>query len=664
LLFDRKRGWWLDGCAIFALAAILIFPLLRVKYLDNWPSIEATFIADAHLLQENPGHHLWQPLWYLGTRTDYVYPPGLRYGVAGLSFALRSTPAKAYHIFIALFYALGIVGVYLWARTGSGSRGVGWLTAVGVALISPVLWMLPEWRADSPFFVPFRLHALMTYGEGPHISSLAVLPLVWLGAWRRFRGGSVGWLFLSAVAAALVVTLNFYGAVALGMTFALVGWACFLEAYDWLVLRDSLLIAALAYGLTAWWLTPSYIRLTIGDLHLVAPGSTRGSGWVLAVMVVAYVGVSLGLRRRCALEAYSFFNWSMLLVLSVYIFGQRWFGSHVEGEALRLLPEWDLAVVLCAVILGTWTWRRWPDPMPRAAVAALALACMAPSGFYLTHAYSEFRSDREWEQRLEYRTPAWLARKFPGQRVFVTGTMRFWYNAWGDGLQADGGSDQGVLHPLFESLRWRLLYDGRPEVVRHWLQALGIDIVVVPGPSSREPYKDFTNASLYEGNFPLLFDDGAGNRFYRVPRRTPGIVRMVDRSKVLGAEPIPKDYETVQLAAYVDAIENGEAGNGTIARWRGSDELDVEADARPGEALLVEETYDPYWRAYADGQRQTVRRDAAGLMLIDVPPGRHLVRLVFETPVEDSVGRMVTLATLLVMIGAAIRYSRLREALE
>ena len=156
MLLDRRqrRGWWLDACAIYVLAVILIFPLFRVKYLDNWGSIEPTFIAEARLLQENWGHHLWQPLWYLGTRADYVYPPGLRDGVAMLSWALHSTPAKAYHIFIALLYAFGIVGVYLWVRTVSGSRGAAWLAAVGVALVSPCLLLFAEWRADSPFFVP------------------------------------------------------------------------------------------------------------------------------------------------------------------------------------------------------------------------------------------------------------------------------------------------------------------------------------------------------------------------------------------------------------------------------------------------------------------------------------------------------------------------------
>ena len=83
-----RRSWWLDARLVWIFAAILVLPLFKLKYLNNWPSIEATFVADGRMLQDNWPHHLWQPLWYCGTRADYVYPPGLRSGVE------RSTPTS------------------------------------------------------------------------------------------------------------------------------------------------------------------------------------------------------------------------------------------------------------------------------------------------------------------------------------------------------------------------------------------------------------------------------------------------------------------------------------------------------------------------------------------------------------------------------------------
>ena len=71
-----------DFCLVFLYAAMLIRPYFRAKYQDKWSSIESTFISDARYLAENWPHPGWQPLWYTGTRFDYVYPPALRYGTA------------------------------------------------------------------------------------------------------------------------------------------------------------------------------------------------------------------------------------------------------------------------------------------------------------------------------------------------------------------------------------------------------------------------------------------------------------------------------------------------------------------------------------------------------------------------------------------------------
>ena len=78
----RRLSYFVDWLIIFLFVAVLIRPLFRAKYLELWGSIESTFIADARFLKDNWPHPNWQPNWYCGTRTDYVYPPALRYGTA------------------------------------------------------------------------------------------------------------------------------------------------------------------------------------------------------------------------------------------------------------------------------------------------------------------------------------------------------------------------------------------------------------------------------------------------------------------------------------------------------------------------------------------------------------------------------------------------------
>jgi hypothetical protein len=669
--FLSKKGptaaWWFDSGLVYALTAILVFPVFRLNYLNRWASIESTFIADGRMLRENWPHYLWQPVWYCGTRADYLYPPGVRSGAALLSALLHTGFAHGYHILIGLFYAFGIVAVYLWTRYAGGFRSAAWLAAAGVALISPCFLVVHDLRMDSPWLVPWRLHVLMTYGEGPHISSLAVLPIIWLAAWRRFRGGGVGWLVLSALAAAVVVTINFYGAAVLAITFPLLAWSCFMERQDWRIWGNAALVGLLSYGLTAWWLVPSYLRITARNLHMVAP---EGNSWSLPVLLgllVVYVAASFALRRWSHFSAYPFYVWSGFFFLGIYTLGHRWFGFQVAGDSDRLFPELDLFVILCGADLARILWARRLDGLfrliPRIAVLLILLACFRPGWRYMKHIYSEFPADAHWQQRVEYKTASWLWQYFPDQRVFVSGTIRFWYNVWQNGQQADGISDQGILNPVLSTARWRILADHDPDLARHWLQALGVDILVVPGPTSQEPYQDFSkNWQMYEGHFPLLRDDGEGNRYYRIPRRAPGIVRIVDSARLKAAPSVPPQYENAQIRDYAEAIEAVPPGGGRPDRarghWRNHDALDVDAETRAGEALLVQENYDPSWRAYVDGRTETIEPDTVGFMLLHLPPGRHSVRLVFETPFEMIAGRILSIISVGLIGWLAIRRFR------
>src|SRR3954468_21314151 len=143
------RASLFDFILVFLLAAALIWPLFKIKYADKWASIESTFIADARFLKELWPHPQWQPLWYGGTRFDYVYPPALRYGTAALAKFYPMTEARAYHLYTAFFYCLGIAGVYLFVRVLSASRGAAWFSAAAAALLSPSFLFLPIMRYDA-----------------------------------------------------------------------------------------------------------------------------------------------------------------------------------------------------------------------------------------------------------------------------------------------------------------------------------------------------------------------------------------------------------------------------------------------------------------------------------------------------------------------------------
>ena len=130
---------------------------------------------------------------------------------------------------------------------------------------------------------------------------------------------------------------------------------------------------------------------------------------------------------------------------------------------------------------------------------------------------------------------------------------------------------------------------------------------------------------------------------------------MVDRARMDAVPPIRVEGLTTQVQAYAEAVESGPAGDRARCRWHGSDALDVTAEVSEGEALLVQETFDPGWRAYESGRAQDIHADAVGHMLIALPPGSHTIRMVFEAPAEVVAGRIAGIVCLLMISAVTIR---------
>ena len=154
----RRLSYLIDFVIVFFFVAVLIRPLFRVKYMDLWGSIESTFVSDARFLRDHWPHPNWQPNWYCGTRTDYIYPPALRYGTAVITKVIpKVLPVKAYHIYTAFFYCFGIAAVYMLARYGSHSRVAGFLAAATTALVSPSYLLVESIRTEAFWRTPYRL---------------------------------------------------------------------------------------------------------------------------------------------------------------------------------------------------------------------------------------------------------------------------------------------------------------------------------------------------------------------------------------------------------------------------------------------------------------------------------------------------------------------------
>lgn len=658
LIHPRPTVKLLTHCTLlFLITAWLIWPAFQAEYTHAWHSIEATSITDTRFLAAhwpNPG---WQPLWYCGVQTDYIYPPALRYGAATLTRLSRLSPARAYHIYSALLACLATVGFYLLAYTGARSMTVAFLCALATALVSPSFLLLPEYRHDAPYWLPQRFWVLMQYGEGPHMSALACLGFALAFSWRYLESGRALYLALASLCAALVTSHNFYGATGLAVIFPFLVWSYYLGRPARSALWRGALIAICAYALCAWWLTPAYIRLTLDDLRWVSAPGNVWSRWLAFILFIAYLIFTYRRFHGRAAAAWPLFVTSGALAYAVLIFGQRWIEFRLLGEPSRLIPELDLMLILCAAEAARRLWRTGvATPYPkliRTLIVALVLLGLASSLRWIRHRNQFWANDANWRQRIEYRVPAWLAEHLPGSRVFASGSVRFWLDVWHDIPQIGGGSDQGLMNPIVMQAQWQVNTSDDAITSTHWLQVLGVDAIIVHGPRSQEHYHDPVYPEKYRGLLPVLQDFGTDDVIYRVPRRFPGLARVVWDREFDQLPVITEQNQKQALALHAAALEQGPAVEAST-QWLGPDHLRIRTSLAPGQSIVVLETFDPSWRALRkSGEAVPLERDVNGFMRLRPGPGEHDIELRFFTPSARRIGAVLTATAVLLLVAAA-----------
>jgi hypothetical protein len=625
---------------LFLLTAVLIKPLFKLGYTDKWGSAEGSIVSDARFLNDHWPHPSWQPLWYAGARFDSLFPPAVRYGTVAIAKISHVPVVRAYHTYSALFYCLGIASVYFLSWTMTGSRGASWFGAAAAALVSPCFLFLPELRNDAWLWVPQRLGAMMRYGDGPHIASLAVLPLALAFCWRallRFQRTSV---VLASVCGAVVVANSFAGAAVLLLLLVVMAWSLYVTHLDLQIWTRGAAIAGLVWGLNAFWLVPSLVMTSIANTPFLSPGVTTWSLWVALACGVFFVLATNAKFRGRADQAYLVFLYGAAFCLVVNVAGHYYFGFQLLGAPMHLAPELDLFLILLAVeCLRRLRWR--------AVAVGVALVALATSAAYLGRAWHVYPADPGFKERSEYKVQEWMSEHLPDARFMVVGSSRLWLGAWGDRQQLLGEAESGPSEPMLNAAQFQIVRGTDPALGVLWMQILGVDAVVMP------PGGKFADA------LPVLWKDGKENVIYRVPRRFPALARVVNTGGLNALGPIAANNDVQALRAHYAVFENGPNSNPQMT-WQSTDSARLRTRIEPGQSLIVQTMYDAGWHAYSNGDRVPLHKSALGFIRLDPAPGDHEIRLVFETPWEVWLGRLIAVSCLLGL--AAMQFRRRTEA--
>jgi len=656
---SEKRQILLDCAVMCLLTAALIAPLFRVQYLADWKTTDGAIVTSARYIADHFPHPKWQALWYGGARFDYLNPPAAGFGTALISKLLRVAPAQGYHIFLGAFYCVGVAGVYFLVRIWSGRRVTGWLAAAGYAVLSPVYAIFPNYLDDSALGMPLRLNYLLKWSEGPHLFGLAVLPFAIGFLHLALRHRSRPALLACSLASAITVSASLYAGAALLILSAIAAWAIALDQPDWSIWWRCGIIAALTYGLCAWWLTPSFLAINLANLSLVTAPGNSWSRWIGIAILAAFLLVVWRCAGKFLGHAWPVFLSAAGFVSFVVVAGAKWFGFRIAGDPMHFLPELDLMLVL----LGAEAIRRIASIRRRFAIGLVVLTFFVLPD-YVLHPWSVYPVEHDLNARVERRLPEWIARNLPGSRVFTGGSVRYWYAAWRDLAEITGGSDQGMPSRLPSLAQWQTNVgdDHDYDIARAiaWMIATGTDAIVTHEDPSQEPHRHLHQPRKFMGRLAVIYDRD-GDIVYRVPRRFPGLARVVSEVRMASLAPIPWSNENRdQLRAYAGATEDSAA---EVDYLRVSiTEMRLRARTAAGESILVQETWDPGWTAYEGSAKLPVVKDVMNFMRIQTRPGDHDVRLVYVFPIESRIGQAVTLLTLFLMSSAICCFAFRRNA--
>ena len=627
-------------------------------------SIEGAYIALARYVMEYPWELRWFPWWYGGIPYQNTYPPLLHLLVAAVASVAGTSAPLSYHAVTAAAYCLGPVTLFWMGSRLSGRLLPSLAAAVLYSVFSPSALLTPSVAADMGTFLgPRRLQALVHYGEGPHITSMFLLPLVIIALDAALRKARPISTLVAAVATMSVVLTNWLGTAALAMAVA----AYLLAKRDAGSIRrwsKAAGIGGLSYALASTWIPPSTLFAVQRNAQIVVGSYEMGvKQWLyLVLLLLVVLTVRYSLRRALVSEFVQF--WACFFVLCGSLpLTAEWLDIYILPQPERYHLEMEMAVCFLAAIVLAEVWQAW-----RLRGKLITTVVVLLVGAYQVQQYRSYARTLvgpiDVAGTVEYQVAKWLDENLSGQRVFLSGSLRYWLNAFADNPQFGGGYDHAITNPRLASTSYGITAtreNGEDTVL--WLKAYGVRAIAVGGPESREVYKDFRDPTKFEGVLPELWRDG-DDVIYGVPSRTESPAHVIRYQDLM--ERAPTGFSDVApLLPFVAALENPDLPLVEFV-WLSPHEARIVAELRREHLITTQVSYHPGWRAWVNGERRRILRDKLGLMTVETKcEGRCVVELLYDGGAEMWLAGFAGAASvlgILVWLGWEWRWRRLGSA--
>ena len=652
----------LVAVALFTLQAILIAPLFTGEFTLYRGSIEAAYITDARFIVDHFPDLSWNPFWYLGFPFEWFYTPLLPALVSLVGKLIGDVPA-AYRLVAATGYAIGPLALYVATREIARSRAAAVFAALAFVFLPSISYLLPGLQADASAFSgaalppPWRLIALVEYGEGPHVLSLSLALLALAAGARYIRAPSGGRLLIAVVAVVAVALTNLIGVLGAAVFLALIPASERIGGRAEGRYARLFVIGALAGLLSMGWYSLGFIRAVFG---FSTPGGGGGTSYLwLPVLLIVTLAAVAWLDRRLPEGGALAVGW--IVVFGGIVVARQFASIELAPQPIRYALELDAAAAIAIGIAIAWALRK-PAAFQRGAARAAAGVALAAvviaigAGGWLA-VRERLAPDAAWRDWSERRVALWLSEHLgPGERAYLTGDHAFWADVFADVPQVRGGVDFAFSNPWWAHVTYQVNNGREADISQLWMAALPVRYIVVTGPASTEVYRDFADPRKFDGQLPIVFDE-RGVRIYEVARvDDPRLViaRVADLAAPTSA------IDRTALSEYVRRIAAGRAPGTLEPRGLGAWRAVVEVQT--GEQVVLRQAYDTGWRATVDGRAASVRADPIGQLVVDVPPGRHVLELDHTVHTDFIAGLGVALITAVLWSAISVRRRLRRNA--
>jgi len=629
--------------------------LFFTGFTQQMQSNEGSFMAIARFIQLQWPHLNWFGWWFNGEPFENTYTPMLNLLDALTGSVSGWSPARSFHVVSAVFYALGPVFLFLFAWRLSKSPGASFLAALAYSVFSGA-GIFYAFRLDmhGPANL-WRLRTLVFYGEGPHTTELAVLPLALLAFYLAFTTRRPLWFALAGFGTAFLLLVNAFSAIDIA-----IGVACLI-----LALKPSempraaaaaVTIGAGAYLLACPFLTPSLVHTIFVNSQYV------GGDFNVARLVTAQLIVLAGVAAVWCVTRFTpdFFTRFALMFAACFltvIILDLDFNLPALPQPHRYSVEMEMGLALGAVIVFRQAATNLPQ-WPRLALLTAFLGATVLQTAHATAVARDLIGRIDVTKTIQYKVAHWLDQNRPGLRAFVSSDTGTWLNVFSDVPQINSGHDPFDPNPTLPAVIWAIhagqnagARDAANSVV--WLKAFGVHSIYVPGPHSRVTEKPITHPEKFSGVLPVLWH-AEDDTIFEVPQRTESLAHVIPAGAAVRRPPI-NGLDMDDVERYVAALDDPALAPARMI-WTGQGSARIEVDLQPGQLISVQVTFDPGWRAFSNRRELAVSRDGLGLMTIEPDCRGHCaVDLVFGLDRERRVCRHASgIAAMLFILAAAL----------